>query len=304
MNYRKFHFILSFQILTSIQFQRMPRFKKVLYCSQPYPDNFTDKELFLKALKRNKNLKTYTFLECVQQGQLPLQQLSCTVAFSLLHFMNIQVTENMLYLMAFVTMMGYLTIVGFSIRESRTVILFGGFLFGLSPIIQTLTRTISDDTIYAMVSICLFINFCLHDYSTLNGDYMSKCVSLNAAIFAAVCLASRLNDLNSVIATIIIAILLYGIIPPIRKKMADSLCLPLCTVITVGSTIYMSLICLPLVIIPLIISVVTCLLIVPAFYIYLQTQKDNIYGPWDEAVLKDLGYMAGYMASNRDISAE
>ena len=269
--------------------KKKEEFQKVLYRPQPYPDNHTDEQLFLKSLRRNKNLKTYSFWECMNQGQLPLQQISCTVSFVLLHFMDIKVTDSMIYIMALVTMIGYLAIAGFSVHEVRTVILFGGFLFGLSPIIQTLTRSISDDTIYAMVFICLFTNFFLHDYSITNGDYMSKCVSLNAAIFAAVCLASRLDDLNNVLGTIIIAILTYGIIPPLRKKMVGSKFLPLWTMLFLCSSVYISYVSIPIVIIPLIISVVACLVIVPAFFVHLQKQKDNIYGPWDEAVLTDLG---------------
>ncbi|KAL5257957.1 hypothetical protein ACHWQZ_G012791 [Mnemiopsis leidyi] len=279
--------------------KKKEKFEKVLYRPQPYPDNHTEEELFLKSLKRNKNLKTYSFLECVNQGQLPLQQLSCTVSFFLLHFLDIKVTDSMIYVMAVVTMLSYLTMTGFSVHEIRTVILFGGFLFGLSPIIQTLTRSISDDTIYAMVSICLFTNFFLHDYSISNGDYMSKCVSLNAAIFAAVCLASRLDDLNNVLGTIIIAILTYGIIPPARKKMAGSKFMPLVTIFFFTMSLWISYISVPIVIIPLCISAVACLVVVPAFFVHLQKQKDNIYGPWDEAVLTDLVCKGG-----RNIYAE
>jgi hypothetical protein len=213
--------------------------------------------------------------------------------------MDIKVTDSMIYIMSLITVMGYLAIAGFSVHEVRTVILFGGFLFGLSPIIQTLTRSISDDTIYAMVSICLFTNFFLHDYSISNGDYMSKCVSLNAAIFAAVCLASRLDDLNNVLGTIIIAVLMYGIIPPVRKKMAGSRVMPLWTMLLLIGSIYISYVSVLIVIVPLIISAVACLVIVPAFFVHLQKQKDNIYGPWDEAVLTDL-----VSTGSRDISAE
>jgi len=280
--------------------KKKEKFEKVLYRPQPYPDNHTEEKLFLKSLKRNKNLKNYSFLQCVDQGQLPLQQLSCTISFFLLHFMDIKITDNMIYIMALITMFGYLSIAGFTVHQVRTVILFGGFLFGLSPIIQTLTRSISDDTIYAMVSICLFTNFFLHDYSTERCDYMSKSVSLNAAILAAVCLASRLDDLNNVMGTIIIAILTYGIIPPVRKRMAGSKVMPLWTLFLLTSSVYISYVSVPIVIVPLIISAVACLVVVPAFFVHLQKQKDNIFGPWDEAVLKDLGCNGGV----RDIYAE
>ena len=274
-------------------------FQKVLFRPQPYPDNYTDKEVFLSSLKRNTNTHVYGLVECMNQAQLPLQQLSCTVAFVLLNILEFDLSDFHLCVIVLVTMLGYLSIVGFSTREFRTVILFGGFLFGLAPIIQTLTRTISDDTIYVMAAMCLVINFCLHDYTLENkADHMSRCVSLNAAIFAAVCLASRLNNIKHVLGTITLAIFIYGILPSLRRKIGNSsILMGAWTSVQFLIAVGLSYQHQPLVILSLVGCAVVCVIIIPAIFVELQKHKDNIYGPWDEAVLVDIG-------CSRDLTAE
>lgn len=48
--------------------------------------------------------------------------------------------------------------------DVKTFILFTGFSFGLSPVLVSLTETISTDTIYAMTTIMLLANLLFHDY--------------------------------------------------------------------------------------------------------------------------------------------
>ena len=270
-------------------------FEKVLFRPQPYPDNYTDKKVFLDSLQRNTNIHVYRFLECMKQAQFPLQQISCSVSFVLLHFSEINVSDLHLGVISLVTILGYLSIAGFSSREIKTVIIFDGFLLGLAPIIQTLTRTISDDTIYAMTAVCLFVNFCLHDYTSTNKtDNMSKCVSFNAAIFASVCLASRLEDIKSVLVTIILAILIYGILPSLRNRFGNISGLMVAwTTIQFSVAVGLSYHYQPLVILPLMGCLFVCMFLVPTIFVELQRHKDNIYGPWDEAVLKDIGIKQG-----------
>ena len=54
-----------------------------------------------------------------------------------------------------------------------------------------LTDTISTDTIYTMTFLVLLIHLLFHDYG-LRSSFVSHPLSLNAGLFAAVCLASRL----------------------------------------------------------------------------------------------------------------
>jgi len=49
------------------------------------------------------------------------------------------------------------------LRTIGTFLLFG---FGLSPILMTLTESISTDTIYAMTFFMLLANLLFHDYGT------------------------------------------------------------------------------------------------------------------------------------------
>lgn len=46
----------------------------------------------------------------------------------------------------------------------KTAIMFAGFSFGLSPVLVTLTETVSTDTIYAMTTVMLLANLLFHDY--------------------------------------------------------------------------------------------------------------------------------------------
>ena len=263
------------------------KFEKILYRPQPYPDNHTDTELFLSSLRRNKNLRLYTLGECSYQGQFPLQQLCCTASFILLHLLNPTVSDGVLLVMTAVTILSYLAVVGFSLHQLKTVTLLSGFLFGMAPIIESLTRTISDDTIYAMVTVGLLVNFAIQNYTPLPADYMSTCVSLNAAIFSAVCLASRLDNVNSVLLTMIVAILFYGILPIIRGRFRDRA--PPLTVLLILSTLCLAGLVSAVFILPLCAVVVICLVLVPLVFVRLQRHKDNIFGPWDEAALKDIG---------------
>jgi len=74
----------------------------------------------------------------------------------------------------------------------------------VSPILKTLTETISTDTIYSMVTISWIVHLFSSDYGS-PGWIVSKAVATNAAIFAGVCLASRLSTLHAFILLIFVA---------------------------------------------------------------------------------------------------
>ena len=69
--------------------------------------------------------------------------------------------------------------------------IFVTFGLALSPVLYKLTDTISTDTIHTMTSLVLLIHLLFHDYG-LRSSFVSHPLSLNAGLFAAVCLASRL----------------------------------------------------------------------------------------------------------------
>ena len=70
--------------------------------------------------------------------------------------------------------------------------------------LQTLTRTISTDTIVATTAYLLLIHLYLHDYNFVNNvtDKLTGSVSLGASVFASVLLASRLRSQAQVFAQV------------------------------------------------------------------------------------------------------
>ena len=74
----------------------------------------------------------------------------------------------------------------------------------LGPAMQTLTRTISTDTIVATTAYLLLIHLYLHDYNFVNNvtDKLTGSMSLGAAVFASVLLASRLRSQAQVFAQV------------------------------------------------------------------------------------------------------
>lgn len=80
------------------------------------------------------------------------------------------------------------------------------FVTGLtmSPLLKTLTETISTDTINLMVTLMMMTHLIFFDYGT-NCAIVNQPISLNAAIFGAVCLASRLSSNYSALSLLIFA---------------------------------------------------------------------------------------------------
>lgn len=100
------------------------------------------------------------------------------------------------------------------ITEIKSAVIFLVTGFAMSPILRTLTETISTDTIYAMVTLMMLAHLSFYDYG-VNAAIVSKPISLNAAFFASVCLASRLSTSYHAFAFLISAIdifVLFGIL--------------------------------------------------------------------------------------------
>lgn len=81
----------------------------------------------------------------------------------------------------------------------------------MSPVLKTLTETISTDTIYAQCTIMAFVHLAFHDYG-LDAAMVSQSISLNAIFFASVCLASRLSTTYHAFAFLIFSTDLFVLI--------------------------------------------------------------------------------------------
>ena len=78
-----------------------------------------------------------------------------------------------------------------------------------------LTDTISTDTIYTMTTLVLLIHLIFHDYG-LRSSFVSHPLSLNAGLFAAVCLASRLPTSFDAFVLLSASVLTFVLFPIFR----------------------------------------------------------------------------------------
>lgn len=281
---------------------------KILYGNKDYPDNYTDPK-FLNDLRKNINVQVFKYREAVLGATRLIHQLSLILVF-LLTFYNFHEkrpylpTETLLLIVSISCVFGYFIFIGLNgprrtqdtqlgynqtIRDDAKtvacVILFG---FILSPMLHTLAKSISTDTIYTISCFVFLLHIICYDYG-MPAALASHAISSNAAIFGTICLASRLHRSLDAFAFLLIAVVLFVIYPCIVRaiEQQNSVVLRLIPV-----AIFVMLSCVGLwIIAPLlflinVMALVFCGLIYPILFCYAQTYKNNIHGPWDEAVVQ------------------
>jgi len=280
--------------------KKKPKWRKILYEKQPYPDNYVD-STFLIGLVQNANFIQYDFWMVVQESAAVSQQVTVVALFIIVF---VQTLEGRLGLPFLLIMDALLVILGYLFRlaidnnstsgfrflsQSLRMLLLFGTVFALSPVLRTLTNAFSDDTIWALTSFLLILHLYFHDYGFVNGvtDHFTAPVSLNAAIFTSVLLGSRLPSNLHVFVLISYAIELFALFPIVRhhlKKFSVELHLGstlLMFVLTTGLLLGMS----TFISILYIVSIVSITFVGPSWLIFIQKYKNEINGPWDEAIV-------------------
>lgn len=281
---------------------RRQRWHKVLYKKQPFPDNYVDQS-FLEKLRKNVHARKYQYWAVVFESGVMIQQLCCVCVFVVIWwYMDVGLlAPQCLFGAGLVSsLVGYIL---FDIIDSGTgrsesgrtrwadlksSVVFVAFTYGFSPVLKTLTESISTDTIYAMSAFMLLGHLIFFDYGA-NAAIVSSTLSLNMAIFASVCLASRLPRSLHAFVMVTFAIQIFALWPMLQKKLkAQTPCgyvvitllfamaalVGLLTITGVGAVLF-----------ALLLVSISCLC--PYCLIRLQLFKNNIHGPWDEAEIKD-----------------
>lgn len=270
------------------------RYRKILYEKGDYPDNFTDEHTFLCDLRKNVEFKEISILEAVTGASYLTQQLCTVVAFVIIYiYLYNEWTDAqfLFYCSSVTTVCGYVVYKAFysaQVRENlgndfRTALIFIVFGNLFSPVLHTLTDTISTDTIYTMTFLMMLIHLIFFDYG-VSAAVVSKSLSLNAAVFASVCLASRLSSAYHAFVLISVAIKCFVLFPLLRSKMKKPILIA--TVLTTG-VIYTLTSVSVIVTVLFVLLIVFINLICPVMFVKYQKYKDNIYGPWDEAIVDD-----------------
>lgn len=276
--------------------------RKVLYEDQGVPDNYVD-ESFLDEMRKNLNTRTYQFWSVVLESGSVSQQISSVSIFvAVFVYMDLGLlSPYVLFALASVlTFIGYVlfdVLDGGTLRcqshrtrldDLKSCLLVLVSVLVLSPVLKTLTDSISTDTIYAMTTFMLAMNLLLYDYGT-RAAIVSRSASLNASIFASVCLASRLPSSWHVFATVAFSMQLFALFPSLRRQLKMQLpssdVFVTWTLLLVAIAILWPLSQLFAALLFLVHLAVT--FVCPFWLIKLQRLKDNIHGPWDEAVIKE-----------------
>jgi phosphatidylinositol glycan class C protein len=159
------------------------------------PDNYTDEATFLDHLQRNPRLQPYEFWSLMSDGTVIVQHLASVVVFCCCFVAIIQGRVSPVAVVVWASLCSVLawafwdywmglshssekdgpdTFVGSrSTRRRLTTIksaaLIYAALLGLSPILKSLTRSTTSDSIWALSTWLLLINVAFFDYSGGSG---------------------------------------------------------------------------------------------------------------------------------------
>ncbi|KAJ7960916.1 putative Phosphatidylinositol N-acetylglucosaminyltransferase subunit C [Quillaja saponaria] len=283
-----------------------PKWTKVVYGGmQPgYNDNYTD-ESFLEGMIMNANVVKRDMLK-VMQDSVSISQYLCIVslvvlvwAFTLrsnldensLFFIDVSLLGSGFLILLFSEEMHSLNLLHYVLNIS----FFTTGLYVLAPIYQTLTRSISSDTIWAVSASLLMLHLFLHDYSesmvraagALKNPTLTSCISLNASVVASVFIASCLPSRLHVFAIMLFSLQVFLFAPLVTyciKKYSFRLYLffSLSLMVVTLAFVYTLHRLLFVLLLSLLVFVT---MVCPYWLIRIQQYKFKINGPWDEAKL-------------------
>ncbi|XP_050424935.1 phosphatidylinositol N-acetylglucosaminyltransferase subunit C [Adelges cooleyi] len=264
--------------------------KKNLYSNEGYPDNYTDKS-FLEELKKNLHVRKLTLFEAILGAGLITQRLCIVVIFALSFYaLNSNITLPLLLLISptsfnlivYLVLYENQKVFPFSLIKSTFAFVVSGYI--LSPVLKTLTETISTDTIYATTTLMMCVHLIFFDYG-VSAVIVSTSLSMNAALFGSICLCSRLPTAFHVFVFITLAVQCFAVSPILLSPLKSSITLLLSFVVItfimcIKASLLLSWLFLG--------TIVFINLICPYYFVKWYTFKDNIYGPWDEAIVQNI----------------
>ena len=272
---------------------KVKKWRKVLYDNADYPDNYTPDECFLAARRFNQNLVTYSLGQCVGGGAEVAIHLSLVIIFWCCYnfikagvlppapataaVMGTSVAAYLLLLLASSSSLGEDILQG-----AKACTLFTVTGYAVSPVLYTLTDTISTDSIHLMAAASLLLHLVTADYGVA-APVVSWQISLNAAVFGSVCLASRFPDHMSAFCLLTVSVFCFLLVPLCRswcRPLASSL--PWSLVTSLASLLLLAAVSLTHTYLAAL-SLFTVQVLCPVIFYRLQSDKLTIHGPWDEA---------------------
>ncbi|PNW87119.1 hypothetical protein CHLRE_02g109850v5 [Chlamydomonas reinhardtii] len=274
-----------------------PRWEKVLWKPQPFPDNYVD-HTFLQHLVVNDAVPRRRYWPVVLASTAVTQQMSCVVAAAAvpLHLQAGRTgPRQLLAACGVLLLLGYATcavlggqLLGGSLaRGVRQCVLLVGGVYGLSPLLHSLTATVSSDSVVALAVGLAAAHLGLCDYSFVNSvtDKMTGALSLAAAVLAAVLVAGRMRTELETFAVVLLALELFLLSPFARRHVRRASVpahLALTAVMAAAATALLFP-ASPAGAGAFAGSVLVVTLVCPAALVRGHVFKAKISGPWDEA---------------------
>ncbi|CAI5448325.1 unnamed protein product [Caenorhabditis angaria] len=270
--------------------------QKILYRRQnEYADNYSGgDEQFLSELRKNQSVVRYEYWEAVR-GTIILMchfdviSLYFALFFNILHKNWPSQILDAVFLCVIIAYIFFCQILALKQLDKKnhgrtlvTLILFG---YAFTPVIRTLTTSISTDTIYAVSIISAIISTIFHDYG-VKGPIVSYPISMSSGLCSAIFLLSRLENNWQAFSLLVIAFALHSYASEFRLQMFAKFpqTSQLISLIFAGfSTFFMCQFSTELAIFWTFLHIFV-VFICPWILVRKQSAKCTIHGPWDEAV--------------------
>ena len=168
--------------------------------------------------------------------------------------------------------------------DARQLALVAGWLLCLSPVLATLTRTFSEDTICALTIALFLVHLCLHDYEyVLNYTTRFRgSISVNAAVFASVLLAARLPSTPHVFAAMFLATQAFVLLPAQWRALSSTHQVgAAATLVLIAATMLLAV--SKTIAASYMLAIATISGLCPWLMVRLQQGRTVITGPWDTA---------------------
>ncbi|RLV86513.1 Phosphatidylinositol N-acetylglucosaminyltransferase subunit C [Meyerozyma sp. JA9] len=283
--------------------------KKLLYLAQPYPDNYTD-PCFLSQIKRNTTVAKYSYWHLVDHFSLIVLHLA-TIVLVELTFIGIYdrgwdpvVPVVIAAAGVLVGMVAWDRVTGqqtasfaqnspkpkvdqwTTLRSALVVVLI---VLVLSPVLKSLTRSTSSDSIWALSLILCLFNMLCHDYAMdPHSAPYRPILSTNLSLSNALVLASRLSSSLHVFCFVVFAAVINILVPlydvGIRRRNPASplhniVLFVFCSAVFVATTYLFG----PGLVLVWLVTMAGIALMLPAYFLWVQQYKNELQGPWDPA---------------------
>lgn len=270
----------------------------MLWKAQPFPDNHTD-ATFLRELVVNADVPSRDAWQVFLGSAAVAQQASVVAAAAAVpaHLRRGSLTSGeVLAACAALLACGYGVccvigghVLGGSLRRgARQAALLAGGVHLLAPLLHSLARTVSPDSVVAMAAGLMLAHLFLHDYNFVNSvtDRLAGALSLGGAVLASVLVASTLPSARDVFAHVLLCLELFLLSPYMRRYIRQA-SIAAHLALTAAMALLAALLLLPLsgaLTALFLVAVVGVGAVCPRWLVRIHKFKAKINGPWDEAV--------------------